>query len=110
MTGTCSICRQLIVGGRAPALHAEPLVYEWHALGLELQKHFTKRHPAEATAINAITKLWVHYLLSLQVLFTDESAITLQATLLTTLKQALDQEPAASSKLRVIDVLPTEVA
>lgn len=105
MTATCSLCREILDGGRAPALHADPAIHEFKQLGVAAQKHFAKRHPEVAQALNAITIVWVHYLLSLQLLFTDAAAIELQGLILQDLSNALNQPAAANAKLQVVDAV-----
>lgn len=104
MIATCGLCREMIDGGAAPALHAAPAEFEWRQLGNAAQRHFAKRHPEALAAVQILTAIWVHYLLSLQLLFTDERAIELQGQLYADLSRALEQP----SPIAVVDAVPAE--
>jgi hypothetical protein len=104
MTATCSICREILKGKPAPLGYVAPDEFEWREVCLEAQRHFVARHAAEFGVLQVITQIWVHYLLSLQLLFTDPRAVGLQDALFAQLSAAL-QVP---TRVQVIDVIPAD--
>lgn len=105
MTATCGICREIMTGKRAPARHEAPDAFEWQALCDESQRHFARRHPDQLAAIQIVTRIWVHYLLSLHLLFTDEKAIALQTSIVGDLQNTLAHKPG---RVEVIDLVPAD--
>lgn len=105
MTGTCALCHEMIVGASAPAASVHPIEWEWRELGAAAQSHFVQHHPEEYTGIQILAAVFVHYLLSLQLLFTSDAAITLQDGLHGDLLKAIDAPRAGA----VIDVAPASV-